>query len=517
MKNRYGLTAIALCAVLMISGCAENKLNTSASEPTESTTPAVTTASETKETTTAASGTAATTTAGTTETSGNGEDTLPAEQNDGTADMQETTTVTTTAASTTTTAATTTTTEESTTTVTGSALPDPVKDESIFTLYIGGGETCEKYDVNVDALPADILNTVVKELQQSDVVIALGKDSTYSLVDKDEAEMNSALSEAEKIVSRDSFEELKQYMTDTEYADMTYEKYRDMMLGMFEASYPGFSEKFDENGKIKVPDTTAEYITISYYSVYEDITPYCDNETVIKEGLKAAFTELKNNTERADMLKNGDTLETAIDLRYYGGYVLSYDVSFYNNLKPSYFSGNVYLGKAKVYENDPDLLTRQVFSAKSEALRYINDDDDSPYEMTIEIVSEGYVADAISIGKSGYANVMSNKAILGEIPEISFSSRDLSEDAIKEVWVEFRIKEGYRDNVLGTYAAEEPELEGIGRLNVFMYFTDGNMTLPIQTYFDKDNYVVYTVTDMIGTYCLYDLEIWLDMLDIPPQ
>ena len=396
-------------------------------------------------------------------------------------------------------------------------LPNPVMDERIFTLYIGGGETCDKYDVQVDALPADILKTVVKEAQGGEVTIAVDKDGKYSLADREELEILSILTEAERMLSREAFEEIKQYLTDPEYADITYEEYHSLMLDSLESAYPGLSEKFDENGHLKETDSNAEYISISYTANYDDITPYCDSETVIKEGLNAAFSDLENNKDYIAMLKNDDTVYSQISLRYYGGYVVSYDADNYtlsgNRVSAS---GTVYLGKAKVYDKDPSMLTRQVFSPKSEALKSINTAD-SPYELTIEILSEGYIADAISVKRSGYANVMSNDAILGEIPEITFYGHgDFSEDAIKEVWVEFKVKDGYRDNVLGTYAKEEPQLEGIGRFNIFMYFTDGNMTLPIQTYYDKDTYTVYTVTNAVGTYCLYDLEMWLDNLGIEP-
>lgn len=49
-----------------------------------------------------------------------------------------------------------------------------------------------------------------------------------------------------------------------------------------------------------------------------------------------------------------------------------------------------------------------------------------------------------------------------------------------------------------------------------MFADDINMTIPIETYFDEQNYTAYTVTDMGGTYCLYDMEMWLDMLGIEP-
>lgn len=150
-------------------------------------------------------------------------------------------------------------------------LPNPVMDESIFTLYIGGGETCDKYDVQVDALPADILKTVVKEAQGGEVTIAVDKDGKYSLADREELEILSILTEAERMLSREAFEEIKQYLTDPEYADITYEEYHSLMLDSLESAYPGLSEKFDENGHLKETDSNAEYISISYTANYDDI------------------------------------------------------------------------------------------------------------------------------------------------------------------------------------------------------------------------------------------------------
>lgn len=40
------------------------------------------------------------------------------------------------------------------------------------------------------------------------------------------------------------------------------------------------------------------------------------------------------------------------------------------------------------------------------------------------------------------------------------------------------------------------------------------MLLPVETFHDTDKNIVYTTTDCLGTYCLMDMEIWLDSLDI---
>ena len=69
----------------------------------------------------------------------------------------------------------------------------------------------------------------------------------------------------------------------------------------------------------------------------------------------------------------------------------------------------------------------------------------------------------------------------------------------------------------------DPELEGIKRLNVFKYFETVNVVMPIETYFDSDNYIVSAKIDKfetddegnslgIGSYSLVDLEVWAEAL-----
>ena len=46
-----------------------------------------------------------------------------------------------------------------------------------------------------------------------------------------------------------------------------------------------------------------------------------------------------------------------------------------------------------------------------------------------------------------------------------------------------------------------------------MFFEDINMLLPVETFHDEATNTVYTTTDRMGTYCLVDMEIFLDNLD----
>ena len=89
--------------------------------------------------------------------------------------------------------------------------------------------------------------------------------------------------------------------------------------------------------------------------------------------------------------------------------------------------------------------------------------------------------------------------------------------AVEEVTVKFELDESIVNNTLGTYTASSGEFEGIKRLNVFMFFEEINMLLPVETFHDEATNTVYTTTDRMGTYCLMDVEIWLSNLGIEPE
>lgn len=43
------------------------------------------------------------------------------------------------------------------------------------------------------------------------------------------------------------------------------------------------------------------------------------------------------------------------------------------------------------------------------------------------------------------------------------------------------------------------------------------MLLPIETFHDEEQGIVYTKTDCLGTYCVMDLEIWMQNLGVEPE
>lgn len=153
---------------------------------------------------------------------------------------------------------------------------------------------------------------------------------------------------------------------------------------------------------------------------------------------------------------------------------------------------------------DPEYKMEQKISADSAALSDINTDG-SPYMLSIDITAAGYVEGDLQAHETSYAKIIQNEAMLGIASELIYTN----EESIEEVVLRFEISEEYIDNTLNLYPEEE-ELTGIKRLNVFKYFEDLNMLLPVETKFDVENNILYAEVDELGTYCVMDLEVWLN-------
>ena len=157
---------------------------------------------------------------------------------------------------------------------------------------------------------------------------------------------------------------------------------------------------------------------------------------------------------------------------------------------------------------DSERIFEQKITSDSDIMSHINTEDNA-FSMSIDISAAGNAENSISVSESGYSAVIQSDAVLGTIPEISYAS-GLS---VEEVRVNFEIKDEYLENTLGTYSDCE-ELSGIKRLNIFRYFEEENILLPIETKFDIENNMVYTDVDMVGTYCLIDMEKWFESIGV---
>ncbi|MCL2053030.1 MAG: cellulose binding domain-containing protein [Oscillospiraceae bacterium] len=162
---------------------------------------------------------------------------------------------------------------------------------------------------------------------------------------------------------------------------------------------------------------------------------------------------------------------------------------------------------------DSEYTVQQTISADSDSLSEINSIAGNPFDVSLEIKAAGVVANNIEAFESVYSYAMSNDAIIGVAPQFVYNE-GLKVD---EVVVSFNLDNSVVNNTHGGYAGTSPEFEGIKRLNVFRYFEDLNMLLPVETFHDVANNRVYAEFDDLGTYCLMDMEIWLASLGIEPE
>lgn len=134
------------------------------------------------------------------------------------------------------------------------------------------------------------------------------------------------------------------------------------------------------------------------------------------------------------------------------------------------------------------------------------------YELSLEVAGKGDFKNDLSVVHSGYTYSIDNSAIVGSVPEICADGCDI--DRIK---LYFKLDDSLKENTLGTYALYSDEFKGIKRFNVFMYFEDMNMLMPIETFCDEATNTVWAESDSAGTYALLDMELWLDSLGVSPS
>lgn len=156
---------------------------------------------------------------------------------------------------------------------------------------------------------------------------------------------------------------------------------------------------------------------------------------------------------------------------------------------------------------DAEYVVEQDIPAESEALREINTEDNA-YELSVKIKSSGYAQNSAEIKQSPYSNSIKNDAMLGKSVEIFYESTCKVDECV----LYYKIKDNYTDNVSGKYASYTSELNGIKRLQGFRYDEDLHMLLPVETKFDLENNTVICDASELGTYCILDMEIWLESI-----
>ena len=157
---------------------------------------------------------------------------------------------------------------------------------------------------------------------------------------------------------------------------------------------------------------------------------------------------------------------------------------------------------------DGEYKIDQVIGADNGILSSINTEE-SPYSLSIEMKTNGDMEKEISVINSGYSNVIENDAMLGASLDISMSDTCNPEDIV----LKYDIKPEFIENTLDKYSAL-PEFQDIKRLNVFKFNEEEGMLLPIETKFCDNGTQLYAEVDELGTYCVMDMEIWLDNLGV---
>lgn len=136
--------------------------------------------------------------------------------------------------------------------------------------------------------------------------------------------------------------------------------------------------------------------------------------------------------------------------------------------------------------------------------------EDNPFKISIDISATGVAENNLYSQKSSYSNVIKNDAIIGISPEFTYGYGLKFDDVV----INFNLDNSIIENTNRKYRNVSEDLYGIKRFNVFKFFEDTNMLLPIETFYDVDNNRVYTHVDELGTYCLMDMEIWLDSIGL---
>ena len=234
----------------------------------------------------------------------------------------------------------------------------------------------------------------------------------------------------------------------------------------------------------------------------------CDND-----GLSNA-EEIKLETDANDSDTDSDGLKDGEEVKTYKTDPLKYDtdgdtISDGDEVK---LKTDPTKASSDGTTSDKDRKFVQKLDKDSDVFSTINTDD-NPFKVSMEIKASGYAGSCLNADESGYSSMISSDMVLGVIPAFEYEEGLEVDDVV----LNFDIDSKYTSNTNGKYAAVSEDFKGIKRLNVFKYFDDINMLLPVETTYDEENKRVSTHVDELGTYCLIDMEKWHENLGITPD
>ena len=157
---------------------------------------------------------------------------------------------------------------------------------------------------------------------------------------------------------------------------------------------------------------------------------------------------------------------------------------------------------------DGEYVIPQSIEADSEILSSVNTDA-SPYELSIDIKTNGDAEKELTVDESGYSAVIENDAMIGASIDVEIADACNTE----EIVLKYKINDAYTNNDPDVYSGNE-KFEGIKRLAVFKYFDDVNAMFPLYTEYDVSSNTISVNVEDGGTYCLIDTEKWFSNLGI---
>lgn len=298
------------------------------------------------------------------------------------------------------------------------------------------------------------------------------------------------------------------------YVEKTEDGYSSKFIDSDEDGLPDFVEK-QIGTDINNEDTDSDGLTDyqEYYILGTDPLVY-DSET---EGVSDAdadsdddglsnIKEFELGTKPFNPDTDNDGLTDGDEVNIYGTDPLKYDTD-----DDGISDGDeVALGTDPLSPTtdgiaDTERTFVQTIDADDEILEDINTEY-NPYDLSLEITAAGNAQSSLTVQESGYSDSMFNWSILGTCPELNY------DDSCKvdEVVLKFKVDEEYIDNPDSEYAEENPEFAGIKRYNVFRFFEEDNILLPVKTDVDVENNTVSATVSDMGTYCLIDMEMLLE-------
>lgn len=158
---------------------------------------------------------------------------------------------------------------------------------------------------------------------------------------------------------------------------------------------------------------------------------------------------------------------------------------------------------------DSEYKVKQTISADNEAMSRVNTEE-SPYELSLEISATGNASTRLSANDSSYSAVTESDARLGGAVELLYLGE------VDKVKLTYKIADEYIPNS-DEISEKSLDLQGINRYNIFRYFEEINMLLPVATEVDEENNTLSAETDELGTYCVLDMEVLMRNFGIEPD